>query len=77
MLLQQEEQMIDLTGARDRKKAKEIYDELKTIHSKLTTSIETLAIHAKYVYIMESLSILHNSRSLLEIKMAQYDEVLK
>ena len=70
-------ELSNLSDIRDRKKAKEIYDELKTIHSKLTISIENLAVHAKFVYIMESLSILHNSRSLLEIKIAQYEEILK
>ncbi len=67
--------MINLSDKRDLKKAKETYNELKTIQSKLTTSIENIAPHAKYIPIMESLSILHNSRSLIEILIAKYERL--
>lgn len=61
--------MIKLDEFKKAKKAEDSLKEMGEIKFKLNNCIEMLKIHAKHVNIMECLSILHNTRTLIEIKM--------
>lgn len=61
--------MIKLDDYKQSKKAEDDKKEFSEIKFKLNNCIDTLKIHAKHVNIMECLSILHNTRTLIEIKM--------
>lgn len=69
--------MINLKEYKDLKRLKLIYDDLIIIKDKLTVSIESLKPHGKYIPVMESLSILHNSRTLIEINISKYKRLLE
>lgn len=66
----------NLNDYKNEKFTKETEKEFNDIINKLTTSIELLKSYSKYIWIMESLSILHNSRTLFEIKANKLKEVL-
>lgn len=61
--------MIKLTEYKNTKTSKETQRETVKIITELTNCIETLKAHSKHVEIMESISILHTSRTLFEIKL--------
>lgn len=67
----------NLNEYKDLKKSEEEYKELLIIKNKLNNCIDALKTHSKYVFIMESLSILHNSRTLVEIKINQRENYVK
>lgn len=67
----------DLNEYKDLKKCKLIYDDLMKIQAKLTTSIEELKPYAHYIPVMEAISIIHNSRTLIEIKISKYKDIVE
>jgi hypothetical protein len=68
--------MINLNEYKDLKRMKLIYEDLVKIQAGLTTSLEVLKPYGKYVPVMESLSILHNSRTLIEININKYKRLI-
>lgn len=61
--------MIKLNEYKDSKAIKETQRETVKIIEKLTNCIESLKEFSKHINVMESISILHNSRTLFEIKL--------
>lgn len=61
--------MIKLTDYKNDKTAEQTKRELVKIITELSNCIDTLKIHSKHIEIMESISILHTSRTLFEIKL--------
>lgn len=69
--------MIDFKEYQDKKKLESTLSELNTIQSKLTTCMDILSPHINnYTVIMESISILHNSRTLIEININKHKRML-
>lgn len=62
----------NLNEYKDSKNAEIKYNEFVVIKTKLNNCIDILKVHSKNVLIMESLSILHNSRTLIEIQLDKY-----
>lgn len=61
--------MININEYKDSKNHETKVKELNDIIYQLNNSIDNIKKYAKYVNIMESLSILHNSRTLFEIEL--------
>jgi hypothetical protein len=61
--------MIKLNEYKNLKKTENSLKELNEIKFKLNNCIDMLKIHARHVNVMECLSILHNTRTLIEIKL--------
>lgn len=59
----------NLNDYKDSKKTQDEINELAKIIYSLNNCIDELKPHSKHINIMESLSILHNSRTLFEIKL--------
>lgn len=68
--------MIDLKAFKDLKRAKLIYKELIEAKDALTVSMDKLYPYRKYSWIQESISIMHNSRTLIEININKFKRVL-
>lgn len=69
--------MNDLIEFKNRKKLKLIIKELDECEKRLSASIELLKNYRKYIPIMESLTILHNSRTLININISKYKRMEK
>jgi len=69
--------MIDLDEYKNKKKLKDIVKDLEDCKIKLTGSLNLLEVHKKYIPIMESISVLHNSRTLIEIHLNKYKNLLE
>jgi 5-bromo-4-chloroindolyl phosphate hydrolysis protein len=69
--------MINLQDYKDLKKLELINRDLLIIKDKLTDSIESLKNYAKYIPVMESISVLHNSRTIIEININKYKRILE
>lgn len=69
--------MTNIIDYKNKKKVKVLETELIDAVQKLSASIELLKNHSKYIPIMESLSILHNSRTLLEIHLNKCKRILE
>lgn len=68
--------MIDLNDFKNKKKLAIVQNDLIEANKRLATSIELLKEYSKYIPIMESLSVLHNSRTILEIHLDKYKRIL-
>lgn len=68
--------MTDIRDFKNLKKLKIMHNDLQAIHTILTTSLDALAPYKKYYPVMESLSILHNSRTLIEIHIHKYKRLV-
>jgi len=68
--------MINITDYKNLKKIELIHKELTELKGLLTTSIESLKDYNKYIPIMETLSVLHNSRTLVEINIDKFKRAL-
>lgn len=68
--------MTNLNEYKDLKQAQLIYKELIEAQTRLTTSIDLLKDYSKYVGIQESLSVLHNTRTLIEINLNKYKKIV-
>lgn len=66
----------DLNNFKEIKKTKLIHKELLEAKKRLTASIELLKDYGKYIPIMESLSVLHNSRTIIEININKYERII-
>lgn len=69
--------MINITDFKNKKKLQIIAKDLAECKKRLSTSIELLKDYGKYIPIMESLSTLHNSRTLIEIHLNKYKRVIE
>lgn len=68
--------MTNLNDYKNLKKVKLVYQQLQEARDILTTSIESLKKYQKYNMIGESLSVLHNSRTLIEIHINKFKRSL-
>lgn len=68
--------MIDLTDFKNKKKLEIVYKDLLEIQTRLTGAIELLKDYNKYIHVMESVSVLHNSRTIIEININKYKKAL-
>lgn len=66
----------NLTDFKNLKKIKKVYNDLLEVQKELTNSIERLKKHIKYIPVNESLSVLHNSRTIVEIHINKFKRVL-
>lgn len=66
----------NLVDYKNLKKLKIVNQDLEEINKRLTTCIETLKDYKKYIPVMESISILHNSRTIIEININKYKRIL-
>lgn len=69
--------MINLNDYKNIKKLELVHKELTELKVILTNNIESLKDYTKYIPIMESVSILHNSRTLIEINIDKFKRVLE
>lgn len=67
----------DLKQYKDLKKVKIVYKELIEAAKSLTAAMEILQPYVKYIWVQESISIMHNSRTIIEININNYKRVLK
>lgn len=67
----------NLSDFKNLKKLKLMASDLEKAHKLLTTSIESLKDYKKYVPVMESISILHNSRTIIEIHLNKYKRLVE
>jgi len=68
--------MTNLNDYKNLKKVKLVYQQLQEARDILTASIESLKKYQKYNMIGESLSVLHNSRTLIEIHINKFKRSL-
>lgn len=66
----------NLNDFKNIKKLQKVYKDLLDLQKELTNSIERLKKFNKYIPANESLSILHNSRTIVEININKYKRVL-
>ncbi len=69
--------MTNLNDYKNLKKIKLVYNDLIAAREQLTNSIESLKKFAKYNMIGESLSVLHTSRTLIEIHINKFKRTLE
>lgn len=69
--------MINISDYKNLKKVKIISQDLQEINKRLTICIESLKDYKKYIPVMESISTLHNSRTILEIHINKYKRLLE
>lgn len=68
--------MTDLNDFKNKKKLNIVAKDLLEANKRLSAAIELLKEYSKYIPIMESLSVLHNSRTILEIHLDKYKRIL-
>jgi hypothetical protein len=68
--------MINIEDYKNLKKLEIVYKDLLVIKDRLTASIELLNPYKKYIHVMESVSVLHNSRTIIEININKYKKAL-
>lgn len=66
-----------LKDYKDLKKIKLVHNDLIDIREQLTTSITKLEKFKHYIPVMEAISALHNSRTLIEIHLNKYNRILE
>lgn len=69
--------MINITDFKNKKKLQIVAKDLAECKKRLSTSIELLKDYSKYIPVMESLSTLHNSRTLIEIHLNKYRKAVE
>lgn len=69
--------MVNLNDFKNLKKLKIMAEDLEEIQLRLTTAIESLKEYKKYIPVMESISTLHNSRTLVEINLNKYRKLVE
>ena len=69
--------MTNLNDYKNLKKVKIVYNDLLEAREKLTAAIESLKKYQKYNMIGESISVLHNSRTLIEIHINKFKRTLE
>lgn len=69
--------MINIKEYKDLKKAKIVYKDLMELNSLLTTFVERLQPYKKYIPVMESLSALSNSKSMVQINIEKFKRVIE
>jgi hypothetical protein len=69
--------MINLDDYKNIKKLEIVYKDLIVIRERLTASLELLKeFNSKYIHVQECVSVLHNSRTIIEININKYKKVL-
>lgn len=69
--------MINLKDYKNLKKLELIHSDLIEIKNRLTASIDLLQDYTKYIQVMESVSVLHNSRTIIEININKFKKTLE
>jgi len=69
--------MINIADFKNKKKLQIVAKDLAECQKRLSASIELLKDYGKYIPVMESLSTLHNSRTLIEIHLNKYRRTLE
>lgn len=69
--------MTNLNDYKNLKKLELVYTDLVSIKNHLTSCIEILKPYSKYIQVMESISVLHNSRTIIEINIDKYKRTLE
>lgn len=69
--------MINIIDFKNKKKLKIVAKDLVECQKRLSASIELLKSYSKYIPVMESLSVLHNSKTLIEIHLSKYKRTLE
>ncbi len=69
--------MINITDFKNKKKLRIVAKDLIECQKRISTSIELLKGYSKYIPVMESLSTLHNSKTLIEIHLNKYKRTLE
>ncbi len=68
--------MINIEDYKNIKKLELVYKDLLNIRDRMTSCIELLKEYNKYIHVMESVSVLHNSRTIIEININKYKKAL-
>lgn len=68
---------VNIKDYKDLKKAKLVYKDLLDVKQRLTTSITDLAPYRKYIPVMESISTLQNSLTLIDIHLGKFKRVIE
>jgi hypothetical protein len=68
--------MTNLDDYKNIKKIEIVYKDLLIVKERLTASIELLKDYKRYIHVAESISVLHNSRTIIEININKYKKVL-
>lgn len=68
--------MINIADYKNLKKLELVHKDLMEVQKRLTASIELLKDYTKYIQIMESVSVLHNSRTIIEININKFKRAL-
>lgn len=68
---------VNLKDYKDLKKAKLVYKDLLEVKQRLTTSITALTPYGKYIPVMDSISVLHNSLTLVEIHIGKFKRLVE
>lgn len=69
--------MININDYKNLKKLELTYKDLLEVKSRLTSAIELLKDYTKYIQVMESFSVLHNSRTIIEIHINKFEKSLE
>jgi hypothetical protein len=69
--------MINITDYKNLKKLELVHKDLLEIQKRLTTSLDLLKDYTKYIQVMESVSVLHNSRTIIEININKFRKALE
>lgn len=69
--------MTNLEDYKNIKKLEIVYKDLLSIRDRLTSSMESLKDFKNYIQVMECISVLHNSRTIIEININKYKKVLE
>ena len=69
--------MINLEDYKNIKKLELVHKDLISLKDRLTSSIELLKDYNKYIPAMESISVLHNSRTIVEININKIGRAIK
>lgn len=68
--------MTSLTDYRNKKKVSKAREELRTLISDLNSSMTILSKHSTNTHVQKCVSILHNTRTIMEIYLLKCDKVL-
>lgn len=64
--------MINIEDYKNLKKLELVYKDLIEVQKRLSASLDLLQDYKKYIQVMESISVLHNSRTIIEININKF-----
>jgi hypothetical protein len=69
--------MINIDDYKNLKKLEKVYKDLLEVQKRLSTSLDLLQDYKKYIQVMESISVLHNSRTIIEININKFKKAIE